>query len=1060
MRKKLSILAGMLILFVQLAVAQNVDVSGTVTDDKGAPIVGASVQERGSNRGTTTDEKGNFKLSVKRNSTIEVSSVGFDKKTSSAGSGGTLNFQLAPATNQNLTEVVVTALGIKREKKALGYAVSTVDKKQLELRPDGDAVRLLSGKVPGANILSSSGISGSGTNIQIRGLSTISGNSTPLFVVDGVPFDGSTNNQTDFTQGNQTGSRFFDLDPNNIESISVLKGLSATTLYGSLGRNGVILVTTKNGGVQRGGKKKTEITVNQSLFANQVANLPEYQNNYGGGFHRDIGFAFFSNWGSVKFTNPALQLPHPYSRAALNASFPQFIGAKVDYKAYDNVTKFFRTGLVRNTSININGGGPGAAFNANYSNLSDEGFTPGNIAKKNSFGIGGNIKLSNKVQLNATVNYVVSDFKSPPTASSTGSGADFGVSIFGDLIYTPRSADLMGWPFENPADNSSVYYRAGNDITNPRWTAKYSSVEQVVNRVFGNMQLRYEIMKGLSLSYKLGFDNYNELQAAKHNKGAAESPLGYYRTTTGNNTIWDNTFIGSYQTNLTDDISLNADAGVNSYQRVYKQTGTLSTQQLTFGLFDHTNFISQSNRNEAGGDMDYIDDRLLVGAFAQTTFGYKDFAYLNLGARNDWSSNFEKANRSQFYPNVSVSFIPTSAIEGLKSSKALNYLKIRAGYSTSAGFGDPYRTRPTLTLSPNSFVSQGGTVVNTNSVARRRPNPDLKPELSQEIELGIEGKFINNRASIDLTLYQRTNPDQILQRDLDPASGFDIQDINGPTTRNRGIELGLGYTIIRAKNLTWDVNTNFTLNRNKAYNFPEGIEQLVLAGFTNLGLVVRPDLPVGVIYGSLPVRDASKGNQLVVDGDGNYLEAPEPGIIGDPNPDFQLTGITNLAYKGFSFRMQWDYSHGGDMYAVTPLILLSRGLTKDTDFDRDLPVVLPGVKQDGTPNDIQITATGAHFRNLLQGPDQFAVWDATVIRLREMSLSYALPESVLRKTPFGGVSLTVSGQNLWYNAPNFPKYTNFDPETTTLGVGTVTRGFEQQTGPSSRRMGASLRITF
>jgi TonB-linked SusC/RagA family outer membrane protein len=1060
MRKKLSILAGMLILFVQFAVAQNVDVSGTVTDDKGAPIVGASVQERGSNRGTTTDEKGNFKLSVKRNSTIEVSSVGFDKKTISAGNGGTLNFQLVPATNQNLTEVVVTALGIKREKKALGYAVATVDKKQLELRPDGDPMRLLQGKAPGVNILSTSGLSGSGTNIQIRGLSTLTGSSTPLFIVDGVVFDGSTNSQQGFTQGNQTGSRFFDLDPNNIESISVLKGLSATTLYGSLGRNGVVLVTTKNGGVQRRDKKKTEITVNQSVFLNEVANLPEYQNNYGGGFHRSIGFGFFSNWGSVKFTDPALQLPHPYDRPALNGVFPQFIGKKVDYKAYDNVSAFFRKGIISNTSINVSGGGPGAAFNASYSNLNDEGFTPGNSVKRNNFGLGGNIKLTNKFTLSGTVNYVISDFRTPPTASSTGSGADNGVSVFGDLIYTPRNIDLMNLPYQNPATGASVYYRAGDDITNVRWTVENSRVQQITNRSYGSLQLRYELMKNLNLTYKIGFDSYSEQQDYKHNKGAAEFPLGFYRTVNGSRNIWDNTLVGGYNTNITDNWTFNVDAGVNVYKNSYTQRGQFSSQQLVFNLFDHSNFIAQGKTNEGGGDMDFKVEEMLLGAFAFTTFGYKDYLYLNLGARNDWSSKFENENRRKLYPNISGSFIPTSAFEALKSSKVLNYAKIRVGYSTSASFGDAYQTRATLGIQTNRFVSQNGTIINSNTLGGRRPNPDLKPELSKEIEIGIEAKMLNSRLNIDATVYRRRNPDQILDRNLDPASGYTVQSINAATVENKGIELGLGYTVIRKKNFSWDVSGNFTLNRNRAYDFPDGIQNLVLAGYTDLGIFAFPDKPVGMIYGAKAKRDASKGNQIVVDGDGNYIQEAELGIIGDVNPDFQLSGITNLAYKGFSFRMQWDYSRGGDMFAMTPLILLSRGLTKDTDFDRDLPYILPGVKQDGTPNDIQITATGAFFRNKLQGPDEFGVWDATVIRLREMSLSYALPESALRKTPFGGISFTLSGQNLWYNAPNFPKYSNFDPETTTLGVSGVSRGFELLTGPSSRRMGASLRVTF
>ncbi len=608
MRKKLSILTGMLLLCFQLAIAQTVDVSGKVTDENGNPVANASVTERGTKNGTTTDASGVFKFSVRRNATLEISSIGFETLRISAASGGTVNVKLS-AANTSLTEVVVTASGIRREKKALGYAVATVDKKQLELRPEGDPMRLLQGKAPGVNILNSSGISGSGTNITIRGVSTLTGSSQPLFVVDGVPFDGSTNSQGSFLFGNQTGSRFFDLDPNNIESISVLKGLSATTLYGSLGRNGVVLITTKNGGVRRD-RKKTEITVNQSVFTNVVANLPEYTEKYGNGFNNAIG-NFFSNWASIPFTDPPMKLPHPYDRPALNGSFPELKGAKYEFKPYHGVKNFFQTGIVSNTSVNVSGGGPGAAFNANYSNLNDKGFTPGNTVTRNSFGVGGNVKLTNKFTLNASANFVTSDFKTPPTASSTGSGADNGVSVFGDLIYTPTSVDLMGWPYQNPADGSSVYYRNGNDITNPRWTVANSRVQQITNRAYGNVQLRYDLMNNIAFTYKIGFDNYSEQHIHKHNKGGQELPLGFYRTVSANRAIWDHSLIGNYNTKINDDITIGVDAGVNAYTNKYKQFGQYSSQQLVFDLFDHSNFIQQSKTGESGADLDFIEDQML-----------------------------------------------------------------------------------------------------------------------------------------------------------------------------------------------------------------------------------------------------------------------------------------------------------------------------------------------------------------------------------------------------------------------------------------------------------------
>jgi len=322
MRKKLLWCLFFAFFSIQAAIAQNTTVTGKVSDENGTPVEGAVVSEKSvSKNRTLTDANGNYRISVKSGAVLQVSSVGFEKKE--AASQGVTNFTLK-SLKEDLSEVVVTALGIKKEKKALGYAVSSISKKDLEQKPEIDIARLLNGKAPGVNIGPSSGLSGSGTNIIIRAVSTISGNSQPLWVVDGVPFDGGTNNQAGFTFGNNTPSRFLDLDPNNVESIDILKGLSATTLYGELGRNGVILVTTKNGSTQKT-RKKNEVTVTQSYAVNQVANLPEYNTSYGGGFDLSLGLAFFSNWGA-KFTDPPAKVTHPYSRAALNAAFPQYVG--------------------------------------------------------------------------------------------------------------------------------------------------------------------------------------------------------------------------------------------------------------------------------------------------------------------------------------------------------------------------------------------------------------------------------------------------------------------------------------------------------------------------------------------------------------------------------------------------------------------------------------------------------------------------------------------------------------------------------------------------------------
>lgn len=1032
-------------------------VTGKVTDESGKPLEGASVVEKKSQKGTVTDESGSFRLTAKAGSTLVISAVGYGRKEITVGSAAAYNVSLK-ALNEDLSEVVVTALGIKKEKKALGYSVSTVGKKDLELRPEGDIGRVLSGKAPGVNILNTSGLSGSGTNIIIRGVNTITGNSQPLFVVDGVPFNSNTNTNASFVYGNQTPSRFLDLDPNNIENVSVLKGLSATTLYGELGRNGVILVTTKNGSTQKT-RKKTEITVSQSYFVNQVANLPEYNTSYGGGFDLSLGLAFFSNWGA-KFTDPPTQVSHPYDRAALRSAFPEYVGAKYDYKFYNSLKNFFRTGSVSNTSVNIGGSTPTMNYNANFSYLDDQGFTIGNGVYRNTFGFGGTAKLTNKITASGTINYVLSDVESPPTSTSFGSRAT-ATSVFGDVMYTPTAVDLMGLPWENPLDHSHVYYRGSNDIQNPRWTLYNSFTSNKTSRSYGNFSLKYEVLKGLNLSYRIGFDNYTENQMYAQNKGGAGAwATGVLRTSSGTSNIWDHTVLLNYDHNLTNDLNLTVDAGVNSRENTYSQIGNFSTQQLVYGLLDHTNFITHDIVSESGQDLDYKIKNLTIGAFSQATLGYKQYAYLTLGGRNSWTSTLETANRSIFYPSASLSFIPTSAIASLEGNKNINYLKLRIGYSTSAGFPDAYSTRSVLNIATRSFVDRNGVAVNTNSIGNRLPNPDLKPELQQEIEAGIEGKFLKNRLSLDLTLYQRTAKDQILNRDLDPSTGYTSQQINAGKVTNKGIELALGYTVIQNRNWKWQVDGLYTVNKSKVSDIPSYLKQIVTAGYTTLGNIAQNGLPLGVIQGYYFQRDPKTGQRLV-SATGDYITSIAPGIIGDANPNYKLTGISTLSYKAFAFRMQWDYTCGGDMYSATSSVLLGRGVTKDTEFDRAQGYILPGVSAAGTPNTIQTSATQAYFNNTVAGgaADEAGIYDATVIRLRELSLSYNLPEKLLSKTPFGAVSISFSGSNLWYYAPNFPKYVHFDPETSGFGVSNG-KGLEFFTGPSSRRMGVSVRVTF
>jgi hypothetical protein len=586
------------------------------------------------------------------------------------------------------------------------------------------------------------------------------------------------------------------------------------------------------------------------------------------------------------------------------------------------------------------------------------------------------------------------------------------------------------------------------------------------------MSLKYDIAKNWNIMYRVGYDQYSDNNYYNQNRGGVDGGndfvLGLHRTVNGYNTIWDHSLITDYNAELGSNWRLNLTAGANSQERIYEQNGQRSTQQLVYGLFDHDNFIVHDNLTEDGSRIDFKSQFLSLGVFAQANLAFKEYLYLTLGGRNSWTSNLEEENRSLFYPSATVSFLPTAAFEGLKNSRAINFLKLRAGYSTSANFGFPYSTRAVLNINTNTFVDRAGTILNSNSISNRLANPDLKPELLQEIEAGVEGRFFNNRFNLDFTYYNRDSKDQILDRELDPSTGFTVTSINAGSVRNYGYEIAAGVNIVRTRDWNWQVDVNYFQNRNKV-SLPADIKQIVTGGFTDEGTFAIDGKPLGIIQGYYFIRDSgstavsASGKETgayIVDNNGNYIPSTGIGILGDPNPDFKMAAISTLSYKGLSFRMQWDYTQGGDIISYSSGSVIGRGLSKDTDFDRQQMLILPGVKQDGTPNDIMTSASQAYFTNLSGFfATDVIVYDATVIRLRELSLSYAVPASVLSKSPFGSLSVTFSGQNLWYNAPNTPEYVNLDPETNSLGVGN-NRGLEYLTGPTSKRYGVSVRVTF
>jgi TonB-linked SusC/RagA family outer membrane protein len=1085
------------ILFIMLMLSMSVGmtfsqrtVTGSVTDSSGEPLIGASVVAKDrAGVGTITDFDGNFELSIPEDvTTLVVSYTGFNSEEVVLGSSNTVNVALSEGVM--VDELVVTGLGIKRDKRALGYAVTTLESGLIEKRPDPDVGRVLQGKIPGVNITSTSGVSGTGTNIIIRGYSSITGSNQPLWVVDGVPINTNTNTQSGFTTGGQTtSSRMLDLDPNSIESISVLKGLSATVLYGDQGRNGVILVTTKAGGEK---KKTADITISQSYFQNRIASLPDYQNNYGGGFQQLTGDAwFFSNWGAD--FRDVTEVPHPVGMSAVanirnafpeyavdptQAWGPQTAATRANIVRFPNMARptigesFFRTGNVHQTSLQVQGSSGSTGYTASFGYQDEEGFTPGNNLSRLNFGLGLQSAVTEKISIRSSFQFANTDMTTPPLNAGFGSNAANDVpSTYANVLYTPRNVDLLLIPNTNPLDGSSVYYRGGNDITHPLWLVNNYTDASLVNRFMASTAVNYDMNENFSLVYRVGLDTYNETQERRYNKGGTGNNQniigGMYQTIGINNVLWNHDVNLNYNNYISDKLNFSVMLGANSRFDRFEQTGLASTGQLALNLFNHRNFENVSSRNPlTGAPLNYVEEVQRVGVYGNAILDYDDYLYLNVSARNDWISTVETENRSILYPGVSLSFVPTSAFDNFAPG-VFDYLKIRAGYGSSAGFPGPYSTRSVIIQNARAFLPDGGQVFPSHTISTFLGNPNLKPELQQEIEVGTEAVMLDRRLRIDLSLYERNTRDLITNAPIDPSTGFTSTAINIGNLRTRGIDLMATVNPLRStRGLNWDITANFGLYRSIVTELSEDLDQIAFAGFSDLGNFAIPGKPYGTIMG-IGIQRTPDGQPIVLS-NGRYWESDDIQELGDPNPAWTGSLINSLSYKNFNLNFMMEYRHKGVIVSNTVKGVLARGLSTDTDqLDRALSLILPGVKQDGVDdmgnpvyvdNDIQVTASNYFFDNYFF-TDEAITFDASTIRLREVSLTYQLPSNLVGRTPFKAASLSLSGSNLWFRALNMPKGVNFDTDVLSLGVGNGL-GFDYLTGPSARRFGGTLSITF
>jgi TonB-linked SusC/RagA family outer membrane protein len=1053
--KKFFLLTAIIIAGYSFALAQK-SITGKVTSKRtGAPLPGVSIVVPGTDKATQTDANGNFSLSnVPANSKVAFSYIGYKAFEGPMPAGSRLDIEMEEDSRE-LSEVVVTAFGIRRSDKALGYSVAKVYPDALLQKSEPDALKALQGKVAGVDIRTSQGTPGAATLIQIRGNNSLLFGSQPLIIVDGVPYSNDnlvTSNQASGGGAYSTG--FSNLDPNDIASMNVLKGSSAAALYGSRASNGVLVITTKSGGAKK--IKGTEISFKSSVSTETVANLPDYQNDYGAGSQRAYSNANGS-WGPA-FRDLDSIPAWPTYRAAYPELFPS---ANIAYRPDpDNVESLFNRGWVYENSVSLNGGNEKSSVGLTASHLNHKGYMSNSSFSRANLGLGAATKLDIGLNLSGNFSYVRSNQKGGVFGENQIGGA---ASSFARSLFLARNWDYS-LPFEDKNGLPLQHNVTGYD--HPLWSAKYNTVKTNEERFVANMHADFNINKWIRLDYTLGTNiAHIDRREVTEIGSRAAAGLGRLILDAYRKQELESNFLVTLTPRINDDLTVKFIVGHNFNQRTITNATQTGNQFIAKGIYSLTNTAQQQFTS------DFYSRQRIIGVFGDVTLSYKNFAFLNSTLRNDWSTTLPAQNRRYLYPSVSGSFVFTDAF-AIKSN-VLDFGKIRAGWAKVGRDAPPYFTEDVYQINPNFLGIPSATLSTTAA------NPELKPEFTSEVEIGAQLSFLKRMIEFDATWYQRNTTENIYPITLPSSSGYQAKYLNFGNIRNEGVELDLIVRPIRTKDFNWEVHGILTKNKNTVTKLMDGVERLQAAGIiAGINPYFEVGMPYGYLRGTVSARD-EEGNLLIDPVTGWMIQADEEEFIGNPNPDYKL-GVTNtFNYKGFSLSVLWDMTKGGDMYSVTVNSLMGRGVTKDT-RDRETHWVIPGVYGDPnnpgqplldgagkkiqnhtviTTNDLYFSPGGPSGSFGINSPTEWQVYDATVYRLREVTLSYDLPRSIFGKTPIKGIRVSLSGRNLWHEAPNFPKYTNFDPEVNSFSS-TIVQGIELSAAPTTRRFGFNVNVTF
>ncbi|MBA3674284.1 MAG: SusC/RagA family TonB-linked outer membrane protein [Chitinophagaceae bacterium] len=1042
MKLKLLLLWTVLVLSMPLLVfSQSRQVTGRITDSKGDAVPLASVTLKGTSTGTAADENGRFSINVSgSNPVLVISSVNFQTQEIRVGNSNNLAIELAGGTI--LSEVTVTtALGIKRPKRSLGYSAQEISGDALLQTKQTNIVNALRGQVAGVQINSGGGAPGQGSRIIIRGIKSLAPgkDNQPLFIIDGVQMDNSTTTVNEAGSIRGLSNRAADINPDDVESISVLRGGAATALYGQAGSNGVVVITTKSA---RAGKMR--ISFSSTYGIDEVNKFPEVQMRFSQGQNSIYNATeFFPSWGPTVEAAKALDPTHPA-------------------QLFHHYKRAYQQGNQFRNSLTLSGGNENALLTSSLSYFKQNGTIPNSDYKNISARVGAQFKISNKIKFNPSFYFINSG------------GLRVNADRFNEsLTYWSPRHDVQDYLKE---DGTMKTYGTQN---NPIYATKTNNFRDNVNRIIGTGDLTYSPFTWLDFNYKYGMDFYTDFRrhTAPGPRGLvgeqphADNGLGFVNEDRLNSRIITSNLMATLKRRWSDNFNTVLRVGNEVRDRKYSRLSATGSE------LDVPTLLTLNNA-KVRNTTEYQEQYRIVSAYGDLTLDWKNYLFLNVTGRNDWSSTLPSGFNSFFYPSASLSYVFTDHFK--KMASFLSYGKLRVSLAETGKDTDPYET---------SSIYESSVLQSTSQVLWSRGDARgdalLRPERTSTFEVGTELRFLKNRLGIDFNWYKLNSRDQIIPVSVSPTTGYTNVIINAGEIENKGIELVLNGNPIRNDNFKWDITVNFARNRNKVVSIREGLSEIVVGSqFGYIGsratLKYVPGYAVGNIYGSTNQRyygtkvddkiNVDYSLPLVIASSGTNAGFPvrdgTQRLLGNSQPDW-TGGINNiLSYKNLTLSFLWETQQGHEKFNQLGNFMAAFGISKFTENRNDI-TTFQGVKPDGTPNtqpvwlnwgtgpDGRVYSQG-YYRNIYRSVTENFVEDASWIRLRNVSLSYSLPANILKRTFVQGATITFTGNNLLL----FTDYSGYDPESGSFSAASNLDAFAGFTYPAQRSYLFSINLNF